>query len=137
MTGRRGTPRGPLLTVDVIIRLARGRVVLVRRRNPPLGWALPGGFVDPGETVEAAAVREAREETGLEVTLERQFHVYSDPSRDPRGHTVSVVFVGRARGTPRGADDAAEAMAIDPEAPPRDLVFDHAAILADYVTGRY
>ena len=122
--------------MDVIIE-CQGGIVLVRRANPPHGWALPGGFVDLGETVEDAARREAREETGLEVELERQFHVYSEPSRDPRQHTVSVVFLGRAHGTPVGADDAAEARVFRREALPDPIVFDHAAILADYSCQRY
>ncbi len=102
-------PKTPYLTVDIIIERqkdGRKQIVLVKRKNPPHGWALPGGFVDYGETVEEAAVREAREETGLDVRLKRQFHVYSDPSRDPRLHTVSVVFIAEADGEPQGADDA-------------------------------
>lgn len=126
-------PQTPLLTVDIIIELAAapGRIVLIERANPPIGWALPGGFVDVGETLEQAAVREAREETGLEVMLRVLLGVYSDPDRDPRGHTVSAVYVGSARGEPRGADDAKQARAFDPLAPPT-LAFDHARILADY-----
>ncbi|HET6923940.1 MAG TPA: NUDIX hydrolase [Anaeromyxobacteraceae bacterium] len=120
----------PALTVDVVILVAGDRVVLVRRRNPPHGWALPGGFVDQGEPLAAAAAREAREETGLAVELAEQFHAYSDPRRDPRHHTVSAVFLGRAAGEPRGGDDAAEARAFPWTALP-DLVFDHAEILAD------
>jgi 8-oxo-dGTP diphosphatase len=130
--------RQPRLTVDVLIELGEGRdIVLVRRKNPPFGWALPGGFVDEGETVEEAARREAKEETCLEVELIRQFHVYSDPGRDPRGHTVSVVFVGRAEGIPRGADDAKEAIAFPRNALPRELAFDHAQILKDFIQDRY
>lgn len=129
-------PQTPPLTVDVIIEVDDG-LVLVKRRNPPAGWALPGGFVDPGETVEEAAVREAREETGLEVELLRQFHVYSDPGRDPRGPTVSVVFVGRAAGEPRAATDAASARVFAPGRLPEPLAFDHARILEDYLEGRY
>lgn len=129
-------PQTPPLTVDVIIEVDDG-LVLVKRRNPPAGWALPGGFVDPGETVEEAAVREAREETGLEVELLRQFHVYSDPGRDPRGPTVSVVFVGRAAGEPRAATDAASARVFAPGGLPEPLAFDHARILEDYLEGRY
>jgi 8-oxo-dGTP diphosphatase len=124
-------PKGPSPTVDVVILLPGDRVVLVRRRYPPPGWALPGGFVDQGETLEAAAVREAREETGLEVRLEDLLYVYSDPRRDPRRHTVSAVFLGRADGEPKGADDAEEARAFDWTALPAPLAFDHAEILAD------
>mgnify|MGYP001497737456 CR=1 FL=1 len=123
-------PQGPAPTVDVVILLPGDRVVLVRRRNPPHGWALPGGFVDPGEPLWAAAAREAREETGLSVELGEQFHAYSDPRRDPRRHTISTVFLGRAEGEPRGGDDAAEARAFPWTALP-ELVFDHAEILAD------
>ena len=127
-------PVTPLLTVDVVIELVDrpGRpIVLIERRSPPAGHALPGGFVDVGETVEAAALREAREETGLEVTLTRLLGVYSDPARDPRGHTVSVVYVGEARGEPRAGDDAAGVLVTDPTRPPA-LAFDHARILAEY-----
>lgn len=127
-------PRTPLLAADVVIEPAAAEspsVILIRRANPPLGWALPGGFVDVGETVEAAAVREAREETGLDVRQLELLGVYSDPGRDPRGHTVSAVFVGRADGHPVGADDAAEAAVFPLDALP-PLVFDHARILADY-----
>jgi 8-oxo-dGTP diphosphatase len=124
-------PPGPSLTVDVVLLLPDGRVVLVRRRNPPPGWALPGGFVDAGETVEAAAVREAREETGLAVTLTDLLSVYSDPRRDPRRATASAVFLGRADGVPVGDDDAAEARAFGWDELPSPLAFDHAEILAD------
>ncbi len=121
----------PALTVDVVALLPDDRVVLVRRRYPPPGWALPGGFVEGGETVEAAAVREAREETGLEVSLTDLLHVYSDPRRDPRRHTASVVFLGRTSGVPVGADDAAEARAFGWDELPSPIAFDHAEILAD------
>jgi 8-oxo-dGTP diphosphatase len=127
--------RNPVPTVDLIIRLDGG-IVLVKRKHPPHGWALPGGFVDAGETLEAAAAREALEETGLAVRLGRQFHTYSDPARDPRRHTITTVFLAEADGAARGGDDAAEARAFPPgELPP--LVFDHAQILADYLAGRY
>ncbi len=125
----------PIPTVDVIIRAAGG-IVLVRRAHPPLGWALPGGFVDAGETLEEAAAREALEETGLAVRLVRQLHTYSDPRRDPRRHTISTVFVADADGAPRGGDDAAEARVFAPDALP-PLVFDHAEIIADYLAGRH
>lgn len=123
--------RNPAPTVDVVISLPGDRVVLVARRFPPLGWALPGGFVDEGETVEAAAVREAREETGLSVTLTDLLGVYSDPRRDARRHTMSTVFLGRAAGEPAGGDDAAEARAFAWAELPAPLCFDHAEILAD------
>jgi 8-oxo-dGTP diphosphatase len=130
-------PACPTIAVDVIIELEGGGIVLVRRRNPPPGWAIPGGFVDVGETLEEAAVREAREETGLAVLLRRQFHAYSDPSRDPRWHNVGMVFVASARGVPRGMDDAAEARVFTRGSLPPDLAFDHRRILEDYFDGRY
>ncbi|MGM0576795.1 MAG: NUDIX domain-containing protein [Myxococcota bacterium] len=131
------TPRNPSPTVDLLIETEPGTVVLVRRKNPPHGWALPGGFVDYGESLEQAAVREAKEETGLDVDLVRQFHAYSDPARDPRQHTITNVFVARSRGEPRGASDAAEARVFTRDELPSDLVFDHDRILEDYFSGRY
>jgi len=125
-----GKPTTPLLTVDVIIEVTGG-IVLIERKNPPPGWALPGGFVDVGEPVATAAVREAREETSLEVTLLEQFHCYSDPKRDARGHTCSVVFLGRADGEPRAADDA-KAVRVFPLTALPSLAFDHGQILEDY-----
>lgn len=104
----------------------------MRRRHPPPGWALPGGFVEAGESAAAAARREFREETGLRVELVELFHVYGDPARDPRGPTLSAVYVGRADGVPVGADDAAEARVFPLDALPAPLAFDHALILADY-----
>ncbi len=123
--------RNPVPTVDVIIEI-EGKVVLIRRKNPPPGWALPGGFVDYGESLEQAAVREAKEETGLDVTLESQFYTYSDPARDPRQHTISTVFTGKAEGEPEGADDAAEAQLFDLDELPEQIAFDHRQILEDY-----
>ena len=127
--------RNPTPTVDIIIEM-KGRIVLIKRKNPPFGWALPGGFVDYGESFEAAAVREAREETGLEVTGLCQFHTYSDPGRDARLHTASTVFIGRADGVPVAGDDAGEVRLFSRDDLP-DLAFDHATILADYYSGRY
>jgi 8-oxo-dGTP diphosphatase len=122
--------RNPKPTVDVVIRLPDDRIVLIRRKNPPYGWALPGGFVDEGEPLETAAVREAREETGLAVRLDEQFFTYSDPSRDPRQHTISTVYLAHAEGEATGGDDAAEARAFAwDDLPP--LAFDHGAILGD------
>lgn len=127
--------KNPKPTVDVIIELADapGQIVLIERKNPPRGLALPGGFVDEGEWIADAAVREAKEETGLDIALTELFHVYSDPRRDPRQHTVSTVFLARASGTPVGGDDAAACIACAPDAAPAPLVFDHARILADYL----
>jgi ADP-ribose pyrophosphatase YjhB (NUDIX family) len=128
---------GPALTVDIIIEMEGGGIVLIERRNPPHGWALPGGFVEYGETVEQAATREAREETGLEVEIVRQFHTYSDPARDPRSHTVAVVFVARASDRPEAASDAADTRICAADELPEAMVFDHARILDDYARGRY
>jgi 8-oxo-dGTP diphosphatase len=124
-------PRNPVPTVDTIIEVPDG-VVLIKRRYEPAGWALPGGFVEYGETLEAAAVREAQEETGLAVTLTELFNVYSDPCRDPRRHTIGTVFIGTATGVPVAADDAAAAGVFTAESLPTPLAFDHAQILADY-----
>ncbi|NOJ78242.1 NUDIX domain-containing protein [Myxococcus xanthus] len=126
--------RNPKPTVDCIIELPGERVVLIRRANPPVGWALPGGFVDEGEPLDVAAVREVLEETGLHVKLSEQFFTYSDPRRDPRQHNISTVYIGSADGEPRGADDAAEARAFRVDELPKDLCFDHDTILSDYVT---
>jgi 8-oxo-dGTP diphosphatase len=121
----------PFLTVDVIIDDGE-RVVLIERRNPPAGWALPGGFVDYGESLEAAARREAREETGLELIRLEQFRAYSDPARDPRQHNVTVVFTARASGILCAGDDASTARWFPLSALPAPLCFDHPRILADY-----
>jgi 8-oxo-dGTP diphosphatase len=122
----------PATASDVIIELDRGGIVLIERRNHPPGWAIPGGFIEYGESAEAAAVREALEETCLAVTLIEQLHTYSRPDRDPRQHTITMVFIGRATGTPVGADDAARAIICDESSLPSPLAFDHAQVLADY-----
>jgi len=127
---------GPALTVDVIIELPDDHVVLVQRRFPPIGWALFGGFVDVGESLEEAAVREAREETGLDVTLTAQLRAYSDPARDPRRHTVTVVFVGVAEGELQAGDDASDTKVCSLFALPAPLCFDHEQILQDYIRTR-
>ncbi len=133
-------PETPRLTVDIVIEL-RDRpnrpIVLIERRNPPVGWALPGGFVDVGETLEQAAVREAREETHLNVELEALLGCYSDPRRDSRMHTVSVVYLGHAYGEPIADDDAAAVRLLDADGGLDGLVFDHARIVADYRNFRF
>jgi 8-oxo-dGTP diphosphatase len=124
-------PRNPLLTVDIIIE-CQGGIVLIERKNPPHGWALPGGFVDYGESIESAAIREAKEETGLSIELIEQMHTYSDPLRDPRHHTVSTVFIAKAQGQPVGMDDAGKASIFIKKNLPSPIVFDHSTILDDY-----
>jgi 8-oxo-dGTP diphosphatase len=133
-----GAYRNPKPTVDVLIELdgRPGTLVLIERANEPHGWALPGGFVDEGEWLADAAVREAKEETGLDVELVELFHVYSDPARDTRQHTISTVFIARAAGEPVGGDDAASARVTPVDALPGPLVFDHGTIVADYVRYR-
>jgi len=129
--------RNPVPTVDIIIELDGGGIVLIERKNPPYGWALPGGFVDYGESLEDAAVREAKEETSLEVRLVRQFHTYSDPSRDARMHTITTVYIAWAGGTPRASDDAKSLSVFTRETLPGELCFDHEQILSDYFGGLY
>ena len=124
--------RNPLPAVDIIIEYEDRGLVLIEREKSPLGWALPGCFVEYGESLEAAAVREAREETGLEVNLLGQFHSYSDPGRDPRQHVITTVFVARGTGTPKAADDARSLAIFDLEELPSPLAFDHTQILQDY-----
>jgi len=124
--------RNPFLTVDIIIEVEGRGIVLIERKNPPHGWALPGGFVDYGESLEQAAVREAKEETALDVQLVEQFYTYSEPGRDPRHHTVSTVFIAKAKGRPRGADDAKRAQIFTERSLPSPIVFDHSQILRDY-----
>ena len=128
--------KNPSPTVDVIIEMktkdGRQGIVLIKRKNPPFGWALPGGFVDYGETLERAAVREAKEETSLDINLECQMHTYSDPKRDPRKHTISTVFIAHAEGNPEARDDAREVKVFATDELTFPLAFDHDKILADY-----
>ncbi|HJL17284.1 MAG TPA: NUDIX hydrolase [Sandaracinaceae bacterium LLY-WYZ-13_1] len=124
-------PRNPYPTVDVVIETAGG-IVLVKRANEPKGWALPGGFVDYGEAPEDAAIREAKEETDLDVELTALLGVYGAPDRDPRQHNLSMTYVARAEGEPRGGDDAARARVFSLDALPSPLCFDHARIVEDY-----
>jgi len=123
--------RNPLVTVDIIIKINSG-IILIERKNPPHGWALPGGFVDYGESLEASAVREAKEETSLDIQLVEQFHTYSDPDRDPRHHTVTTVFIAKGFGTPKSADDAKNIGVFNKEKLPGPIVFDHEKIIDNY-----
>lgn len=134
------TFRNPFPTVDILIEIEnpfKNGIVLIKRKNPPFGWAIPGGFVDYGESLEQAAIREAAEETTLKVTLKRQFHTYSDPGRDPRHHTISTVFIASAEGVPVGQDDAAEAAVFSKDEIPEDMAFDHRTIIEDYFSDKY
>ena len=124
--------RNPTPTVDVIIEIDH-KIVLIKRKNPPHGWAIPGGFIDEGETVENAARREAQEETGLEVKLTDMLYVYSAPDRDPRQHTMSVVFIASASGQPQGMDDAEAAVLFSLDDLPDKFAFDHQQIISDYL----
>ncbi len=109
-----------------------GSIIMIERANPPHGWALPGGFVDYGESLEASAVREAREETSLNITLIEQFHTYSDPGRDPRHHTITTVFIASGKGIPRAADDAKKIGMFTKKNLPNPIAFDHEKIIRDY-----
>jgi 8-oxo-dGTP diphosphatase len=129
-------PRNPIPTVDIIIEIStveKSGIILIERRNPPYGWALPGGFVDYGESLEQAAIREAFEETSLNVQLTSQFHCYSDPARDPRQHTITTVYIASsASETPKAADDAINLDIFHENNLPWPIVFDHQLIIQDY-----
>jgi ADP-ribose pyrophosphatase YjhB (NUDIX family) len=124
--------RNPIPTVDIIIEIESKGIVLIKRKNPPHGWALPGGFVDYGESLEEAAVREAKEETDLDVKLIEQFHTYSDPERDPRHHSISTVYIAKTKGIPQAKDDAIEIGFFNEFSLPGEIAFDHRSILKDY-----
>jgi ADP-ribose pyrophosphatase YjhB (NUDIX family) len=124
--------KNPIPTVDIIIEIESKGIVLIKRKNPPYGWALPGGFVDYGESLEEAAVREAKEETDLDAELIGQFHTYSDPARDPRHHSISTVYVAKAEGKPQAKDDAIEIGIFNESDLPDAIAFDHRSILKDY-----
>ncbi len=124
-------PVTPLIAADIIIEYKNG-IVLIERKNEPYGWALPGGFVDVDESLEAAAVREAREETSLEVALRALLYIYGKPGRDPRGHAVSVVYIATGSGTLSASDDAKDAGVFAPDQLPDPIAFDHREIIADY-----
>lgn len=128
-------PVTPQIAVDAIIELTdkpSRPIVLIERKNPPYGWAIPGGFVDVGERLETAAIREAKEEVCLNVTLKALLGLYSDPERDDRGHTVTAVYVAEAKGLPQAADDAKSLDIFDVDKLPDVLVFDHKQVLEDY-----
>ncbi|NWF92002.1 MAG: NUDIX hydrolase [Syntrophaceae bacterium] len=124
--------KNPIPTVDIIIEIESKGIILIRRKNRPYGWAIPGGFVDYGESLEEAAIREAKEETNLDVELVRQFHTYSAPDRDPRHHTISTVYIAKANGEPEARDDALGIGLFNESTLPEDMAFDHRSILKDY-----
>ena len=124
--------KNPIPTVDIIIEMESKGIVLIKRKNPPCGWALPGGFVDYGESLEEAAVREAKEETDLNVKLTGQFYTYSDPTRDPRHHSISTVYIANAKGIPQPKDDAIDIGTFGESNLPDAIAFDHRSILKDY-----
>ncbi len=124
--------QNPIPTVDIIIELEQRGIILIKRKNPPYGWAIPGGFVDYGESLEETAIREAKEETGLDIELINQFHTYSDPGRDPRHHTITTVYIAKAKGIPKAGDDAKDIAIFTEKNLPKQLAFDHGKILSDY-----
>jgi ADP-ribose pyrophosphatase YjhB (NUDIX family) len=124
--------QNPIPTVDIIIEIESKGILLIKRKNPPYGWALPGGFVDYGESLEETAVREAKEETDLDVKLIEQFHTYSDPRRDPRHHSISTVYIAKTKGIPHAKDDAIEIGIFNESNLPDEIAFDHRSILKDY-----
>ncbi len=124
--------QNPIPTIDIIIEIESNGIVLIKRKNPPYGWAIPGGFVDYGESLEEAAVREAKEETNLDVKLIKQFHTYSDPIRDPRHHSISTVYIAKAKGIPQAEDDALQIGIFTESNLPEEIAFDHRSILKDY-----
>lgn len=124
--------RNPLPTIDIIIEIESKGIILIKRKNPPHGWAIPGGFVDYGESLEEAAIREAKQETNLDVELIKQFHTYSNPTRDPRHHSISTVYIAKAKGMPEAKNDALEIGIFNASNLPEELAFDHHLILSDY-----
>ena len=140
MTKHNFRPTTPLIAADTIIELVNDDgqtgIVLIERKNPPYGWAIPGGFVDVGETVEHAAIREAKEEVCLDVKLSCLLGLYSDPARDSRGHTATAVYIATAKGIPQAADDAKNVQVFNIDALPTDLAFDHDAVLKDYLKNK-
>lgn len=129
--------KGPYVTVDAIIEVGVGGIILIERSNPPYGWALPGGFVDCGESLEQAVAREVKEETGLDFIDVRQFHAYSDPERDPRFHTISTVFIGEGKGTPKSGSDARGLQVVAyADLLNREYAFDHKKVIKDYLAAR-
>jgi len=129
--------QNPIPTVDIIIEIESKGIVLIKRKNPPYGWAIPGGFVDYGESLEEAAFREAKEETNLNIELIRQFHTYSNPKRDPRHHSISTVYVAKSKGIPQAKDDAIEIGIFTESNLPDEIAFDHRSILQDYFKSTY
>ena len=129
--------QNPIPTVDIIIEIESKGIILIKRKNPPYGWAIPGGFVDYGESLDEAAIREAKEETNLDVKLIRQFHTYSDPKRDPRHHSISTVYIAKGKGIPKAKDDAIEIGVFNESNLPERIAFDHRNILMDYFKSIY